>query len=134
MRSHALRTLVKDGNPRAMRLLGFDPEAPVAVSLDMPDQARIGAALSFAVGLEGGAGAPVLVDYVLVTPRANGEMKGKVFKLKQAMLPGSGKLTLKKTHKLKADATTFTLRPGPARLQVMVNGIMRAEAEFVLTQ
>ena len=39
-------------------------------------------------------------------------------------------LTLKKTHKLKADATTFTWHPGPHQITLQVNGVDQATAVF----
>ncbi|KIC20948.1 hypothetical protein [Leisingera sp. ANG-Vp] len=131
MTSHALRGLVKAGHPRAMEMLGYDPGLALEAFIEVPDTVRIGDALDVFCRLEGAAGAPVLVDYILHFQRPGGKASAKVFKLKQAKITG-GRLELGKKHKLKGDATTFKLVPGPHRIELMVNGKVRAEAAFEL--
>ncbi|GGH29917.1 3-methyladenine DNA glycosylase AlkC [Cribrihabitans marinus] len=131
MTGHALRGLVKAGHPGAMRMLGYDPDAPVSVTLTLPQSARIGGAFDLVVQLQAKGDVWVLVDYVIHFQRPGGKVSAKVHKLKQAAC--RGELRLAKTHRLKADATTFRLVPGPHRVEVMVNGRVRAsgEVEFV---
>lgn len=132
MTRHALRTRVKDGHGPSLRLLGFDPDAPVSCALDIDEPARIGGALNFRVTSQSDRKLPVIVDYILETPTASGGTRRKVFKLKQARLGADTPLTLAKSHRLKAGASTFTLHPGPARLTVQVNGVARASCDFTL--
>lgn len=131
MTSHTLRGLVKAGHPEAMKMLGYDPDADVMVSIDLNGEARIGGALEFSVGLSGPDAQPVLVDYIIHFQRPGGKTSAKVHKLKQAALK-NGALTLDKRHKLKGDATTFRLVPGKHRLEVQVNGKIRAGVDFDL--
>ncbi|WP_171129830.1 MULTISPECIES: hypothetical protein [unclassified Ruegeria] len=131
MTSHALRGLVKAGHPEAMKMLGYDPEAELDVQITLDGEARIGAELSFAVEVGGQKGQPVLVDYIIHFQRPGGKISPKVHKLKQAKI-GSDALTISKRHKLKGNATTFTLVPGPHRLEVQVNGRVRAGVDFDL--
>ena len=56
----------------------------------------------------------------------------KVFKLRAGVLGHDGRLNLARQHRLKGNATTFTLHPGPHRIAVQVNGTIRAEAGFIL--
>ncbi|MGR3503742.1 hypothetical protein [Pseudaestuariivita sp.] len=133
MTTHALRTLVKQGHPRAMGLVGYDPALSVDVRLDLPQSCAIGGVMPFAVTLSGPAGAGVLVDYVLELVKAGGQTAPKVFKLKQAKLGLDGALRLDKNHRFKGDATTFTLHPGRQVLKVQVNGVIRAAQAFELT-
>lgn len=131
--AHACRGLVKAGHAGALGLLGYDPEAPVRAQITL-DAASvpIGGALSFSVDLFGAEDQPVLVDYRLHFQRPGGKLSAKVFKLKQARLK-NGRLTLVKRHRMKGDATTFTLVAGAHRIEVLVNGTVRAEAVFDLT-
>lgn len=130
--SHALRGLVKAGHPRALAMLGFDPEAELDARLEVRGKdVRIGEALEFACHLSGAGEVPVLVDYRLHFRRPSGKISVKVFKLKQARLTAEG-LTLTKRHPLKGNASTFTLVPGEHRLELMVNGRVRAEVTFDL--
>ncbi|WP_170759643.1 hypothetical protein [Ruegeria lacuscaerulensis] len=131
MTAHTLRGLVKSGHPRAMKILGYDPDVPVAVSVRLKGDARIGEALEFNVELNGVGAQPVLVDYIIHFQRPGGKTSAKVHKLKQASLR-DGKLSLRKKHKLKGDATTFKLVPGTHRLEIQVNGCIRAGIEFEL--
>ncbi|NSY37183.1 hypothetical protein [Leisingera sp. ANG59] len=132
MTSHALRGLVKAGHPRAMKMLGFDPDLELGAEVVLKSQnVRIGDALEFSAQLEGQAGSPVLVDYILHFQRPGGKVSAKVFKLKQSKISGK-LLQLDKRHKLKGNATTFKLVPGAHRIELMVNGRVRAEAAFEL--
>ncbi|SFQ94852.1 DNA alkylation repair protein [Poseidonocella sedimentorum] len=132
MTRHALRTAVRRGEPGALRLLGFDPEIPVAAVLSLPAQARIGESLAVEVTLTAARDLPVVVDYRIAFHRPSGASGEKVFKLKSARLTANAPLTLRKVHKLKADATTFTLHPGPHRVVVQVNGVDRGEGRVDL--
>ncbi|WP_170424370.1 hypothetical protein [Ruegeria arenilitoris] len=131
MTTHTLRGLVKSGHPRAMKMLGFDPDADIRADIEIIDEARIGGALEFDVALSGTGNQPVLVDYIVHFQRPGGKTSAKVHKLKQAVLK-DGALTLSKKHKLKGDATTFKLVPGAHRLEIQVNGQVRAGVDFEL--
>ncbi|KIC19020.1 hypothetical protein [Leisingera sp. ANG-DT] len=132
MTSHALRGLVKAGHPRAMKMLGYDPDLELGAEIVLKSQnVRIGDALEFSAQLQGQAGSPVLVDYILYFQRPGGKVSAKVFKLKQSKISGK-LLQLDKRHKLKGNATTFKLVPGLHRIELMVNGRVRAEAAFEL--
>ena len=133
LRRHALRSLIKAGHPGAMRALGYLPEARVEVALriDTP-RLRIGDVLRFSCTLRAAAEVPVLVDYRIGFARPEGKSAQKVFKLKQAVVHANRPLEMVKAHRLKGDATTFTLHPGAHRLIIQVNGVDRAEACFEL--
>ncbi|SDW34162.1 3-methyladenine DNA glycosylase AlkC [Ruegeria halocynthiae] len=131
MTSHALRGLVKSGHPGAMKALGYDPDAEMMVEVLVNGSARIGDALEFEVTLSGVKDQPVLIDYIVHFQRPGGKISPKVHKLKQAEL-ADGRLSVTKRHKLKGNATTFKLVPGPHRLEVQVNGRVRTGVEFEL--
>ncbi|WP_299660855.1 hypothetical protein [uncultured Ruegeria sp.] len=131
MTSHALRGLVKSGHSGAMRALGYDPDADITVELQVNGSARIGEVLEFEARLNGVNSQPVLIDYIVHFQRPGGKISPKVHKLKQAELK-DGQLTLSKRHKLKGNATTFKLVPGPHRLEIQVNGRVRTGTDFEL--
>jgi 3-methyladenine DNA glycosylase AlkC len=133
MTSHTLRGLVKSGHPGAMKMLGYDPDAKVAADVQVNGAARIGEALEFDVALTGAGDQPVLVDYIIHFQRPGGKTSAKVHKLKQAALH-DGALKLSKKHKLKGNATTFKLVPGAHRLEIQVNGNVRAGVDFELLE
>lgn len=133
MTRHALRGLVKSGHAEALRLVGFDPDAPITVvQIKMPDQVAIDDRLEFEVTLHSPDQAGALVDFLLWRRMADGSLAPKVFKLRQVDLQGGERATLKKAHHLKGNATTFTLRPGQMRLEIQVNGKVLAGRDFEL--
>ncbi|MFA3917674.1 hypothetical protein [Ruegeria hyattellae] len=131
MTGHALRGLVKQGHPGAMKELGYDPDAKLSAVLHLPGTARIGEALAFTVDLTASRPTPVLVDYVIHFQRPGGKVSPKVHKLKQTRIE-TGELSLSKKHKLKGNATTFKLVPGSHLIEVQINGRTRASATFDL--
>ena len=133
MTRHALRTAVKRGEPAALRLLGFDPDAKFAVTASvLPNPVKIGEGFTLDIELSCSSDVAAMVDYRIQFHRPNGRDGEKVFKLKSAKLSASKPLKLSKFHKLKANASTFTLHPGPHTLVVQVNGVDRATVPFDL--
>jgi 3-methyladenine DNA glycosylase AlkC len=122
---HATRDLVKKAHPGALSLLGYKMEAIIDADLTLPETARIGEALEFSVALTCREDQPVLVDYAIGFQRATG-VRRKVHKLSVTKLKANQPLTLKKRHKLPADAPTYKLNPGPHEVEVVVNGRIRA--------
>lgn len=133
MTRHALRTAVKRGEAGALALLGYAQDRPVFVTLHLdPDPVRIGDSLQIEVTLEADEALPVMVDYRIRFHRPNGRNGEKVFKLTTANVEPGIPLTLRKVHKLKGSASTFTLHPGPHLVTIQVNGQDKAEAEVLL--
>ncbi len=133
MTRHALRGLVKAGHPRALRMLGYDPDADLDVTMQItPDVVKVGDYLTFSCEVLAQRDTPVLVDYLVHFYRPAGKVSVKVFKLKQGIARAGVPLKMLKKHKLKGDATTFRLVPGAHRLEIQVNGVVRAGAGFEL--
>ncbi|MDV7141845.1 hypothetical protein R3X27_04030 [Tropicimonas sp. TH_r6] len=134
MARHSLRTLLKAGDARALAHLGYRTEAPVALEgLELGSQrVEIGAVLEFTVTLRADASVPALVDYVVEFEKAGGRRGEKVFRLKDTVLLAGKPVALRKKHRFKGDATTFTLYPGRHALRVQVNGRCLGEAGFDL--
>ena len=134
MTRHSLRTLVKQGHVGALDLLGFRADAPVQVSAEiLTPVVAMGDAVSFEIEITSQTYCPVLVDYWIDFARADGKRAEKVFKLKQGKVSFGAPLTLKKSHKLKAGASTFTLYEGPHRITIQVNGMDHTVLNFELT-
>ena len=135
MTRHALRSLIKQGDPEAMRLLGYSPDPAVDVaSLEVlePDTVRIGSELLFQATIVARADERLLIDYVIDFVKNNVSTRSKVFKLKQIEMTEGETRTLSKKHRLPASATTFTLYPGTHSVSLKVNGNVVASAEFEL--
>ncbi|MEM1273223.1 MAG: hypothetical protein AAGF88_05355 [Pseudomonadota bacterium] len=134
MTAHALRSEIKAGAPRAMAALGYRTDAPVSLEAlaIAPTDIAIGGTAEITLTLSAPEPTPVLVDYVMGFRKAAGTQSPKVFKLKQAQIKPGKPLTIKKRHRFKADATTFTLYPGAQQLSVQVNGRILGSLEFNL--
>jgi hypothetical protein len=131
---HALRTLIKRGDPKALKLLGFHP---VNVTVDGPvlDQAEVpfGGSLRFSVtiGNAGDQSARLAVDYAVHHRKANGGETPKVFKLTTRTLNPGEQFTVTKEHSLRP-ITTRRYYPGPHGVDIRVNGIASTRADFEL--
>lgn len=131
---HALRTLIKRGNPKALQLLGFHP---VTVTVDGPvlDRATVpfGGSISFQVTIanDGDQPARLAVDYAVHHRKANGGETPKVFKLTTRTLAPGEQFTVTKEHSLRP-ITTRRYYPGPHGLDIRVNGIASTRADFEL--
>ncbi len=134
MTTHALRTLIKQGDARAMAMLGYSAEAQVTVeTLRMvPPAPKIGDKVVVEITLSAEEEVPVLVDYSIGFTRPSGAVSDKVFKVKQGVVKPGKPLTLKKTQVFKGDATTYALVAGPHKLSLMVNGVVREVLDFEL--
>ena len=135
MTNHALRGLIKQGDGRALAMVGYDPDAPVAVqSFDVPARAAIGDAVEISATLTSEAETGVLVDYIFWRRRANGALAPKVHKLKTGRLKPGKPLVLAKRHVFKGDATTYRLYPGLQRMSLQVNGRIVADTDIDLVE
>ena len=134
MTPHALRTLIKQGDARAMAMLGYAAEAEVTVErlAMVPPNPTIGDKVVVEITLSAATESPVLVDYSIGFKRPSGAVSDKVFKVKQGVVKPGKPLVLKKTQTFKGDATTYALVAGPHELSLMVNGVVRDVLGFEL--
>lgn len=131
---HALRTLIKRGDPKALQLLGFHP-ATVTIDGPVLDRTTIpfGGSIRFSVtiGNAGDQPARLAVDYAVHHRKANGGQAPKVFKLTTRTLNPGEQFTLTKVHSLRP-ISTRRYYPGPHAIDVRVNGIASSRADFEL--
>jgi len=130
---HALRTLIKQGDPGALELLGFGPAAGLVVTGPRlsAGAVRIGETLDFAADVENGGDAPVrlAVDYVVHYQKANGTLAPKVFKLTTRTLAPGERLAVGRTHAFR-QLTTRRHHPGDHALELQVNGVRYGRVAF----
>jgi len=131
---HACRTLLKKGDPRALRLFGFgDPAALEVLGLIVsPPRAVIGDGTRLSFTLRVGTKEPseVRLEYVVGYVKANGKTSPKVFQLREATL-SPGDHDFAKTISF-ADLSTRKHYPGTHRIAVVVNGVEKAETTMLL--
>jgi 3-methyladenine DNA glycosylase AlkC len=132
MTRHALRTLIKRGDPHALALLGFRAEPAIAVSefCLKSTRTRPGEALEFSFVVTARRAESLVLDYVIEFVKANGRRAPKVFKIKQVDLQPGQPLRVTKRHPFRAEATTFKLNPGTHRLTLQINGQAQGSCDF----
>jgi 3-methyladenine DNA glycosylase AlkC len=131
---HGLRTLIKQGHPGALALLGFAP-ASVAVTgpVTSHDLIPYGGELTFSATVvnTGAAPATLAIDYVVHHRKANGTQTGKTFKLTTATLGPGERLELERRHSFRP-ITTRRYHPGAHAVELQVNGVRSERADFTL--
>ena len=121
---HALRTLVKQGRPDALAILGFAPAQIVLESFEIQGApVALGSAIAFTIRLRSTAPAPqrLLVDYAIHHRRKDGTLSPKVFKWTTRSIGAGEAIAMTRRHAMKP-ITTRTYRPGEHRVEVLVNG------------
>lgn len=129
-----LRTLVKAGDPAAMRLLGHDPDVALEAELHIESQiVQFGAALEFTLRLRSSADTPqrLVIDYAIHHVRANGSRGRKVFKWTTVELVPGEQVELLRRHPIVA-ITTRKYYSGEHLVEAQVNGRVVADGEFSL--
>ncbi len=134
MTKHALRTLVKQGDKRALTLLGFasKPKVKVADFRLESAQLRFGDALEFCFTIASQRDENLVIDFVIDFVKANGKLAPKVHKLKHVQLKRGEVVSIRKRHTLRANATTYTLYPGTHHLTLQINGQLFDKLTFEL--
>jgi hypothetical protein len=131
---HACRTLFKQGEPEVMALFGYQPAADVHCRLSSHQlTVPFSGNFEFEMQLEKNSDADnlLMVDYVMNFQKANGKQAPKVFKWLDRSFTHKAKETVARKHSFKK-ISTRKYYPGTHRLEVMVNGIKKAQIEFEL--
>lgn len=132
---HALRTLIKAGDPRALALIGVGHGAEVAVGRFAVNPATVplGAQITITADLASTSAAtqPLVIDYRIHYARAGGKTAAKVFKWKAIDLAAgeTAALSIRQTIR---DFSTRRHHPGLHRIELIVNGETMAETAFDL--
>jgi 3-methyladenine DNA glycosylase AlkC len=131
---HASRTLVKKGHAKALANFGYAPLPDVTVTLTLAnDHVRFPGVLDFQLHLCSHSTEPrtVLLDYAIHHQKKDGSLTPKVFKGKSLVILPGETLTLPRRHALRP-ITTRVYHPGRHRLEILLNGISMANADFDL--
>lgn len=132
---HALRTLIKNGHPDALALIGVQHGADVALDTFAlkEKQIQLGESLEFRVSLRSTSAAPqnIVVDYIIHFMKANNKTAPKVFKLRAFELPANGTVTIEKKHAVKK-ITTRQYYAGAQFIEIQVNGKVLGGVDWAL--
>jgi len=133
--SHATRSLVKQGYKRVYSLLGYTAAPNVAqVDLELAcEEIVLGEVLEFSFKLSsmGQEQQKMVVDYAIGFVKANGELREKVFKLKNITINEGADIRLNKRHVIKP-ISTRKYYSGRHSLSILINGESVAQACFDL--
>lgn len=132
---HALRSLIKQGENRALTMIGAGAKAEVEL-LDVrvePTVVRLGDAitLSFVMKSTVAHEQRLVIDYAIDYVKANGGVSRKVFKLKMVELAGFASEVVRRKQVIK-DFTTRKHFVGRHGVWVMVNGDVLGSGGFDL--
>ncbi|KQU74701.1 DNA alkylation repair protein [Aminobacter sp. DSM 101952] len=132
---HALRTLIKKGDPQALDLIGTTgkPKVDVAAFAVTPASIALGGRIALKTSIVSTAQEPqqLVVDYAVHYVKKAGGTSKKVFKLKEITLPPAGQKELSISQAVR-DFTTRKHYPGHHRIELIVNGETVAEGGFEL--
>lgn len=132
---HALRSLIKQGNARALTLMGAGAKAEVKIHHLMvtPAVINLGERITLSFTLESTAPAPqkLVVDYAIDYVKSAGHSAAKVFKLKAFTLGAREQQRISREQHIR-ELTTRKHYPGKHRVHVLVNGERLGSAEFEL--
>lgn len=131
---HALRTLVKRGDPGALALLGFRPaELAVSPLVLTPTLVESGGTVRFRseIANRGAEPARLVIDYVLSFPDARGAERSKVFKLGHRSL-APGERTVVEASRSFRPISTRRYYPGRHGIALQINGVAQERTDFEL--
>jgi 3-methyladenine DNA glycosylase AlkC len=130
---HALRSLIKQGNQRALAIIGAGgkPEVEIIDVKVQPAVIRLGEkiTLSFAVKSTVQDSQRLVIDYAIDYVKASGSTSAKVFKLKALTLPGKATESIVRGQHIK-ELTTRRHYAGHHAVHILVNGERLASTGF----
>jgi 3-methyladenine DNA glycosylase AlkC len=132
--SHALRTLVKRGDPAALAVLGRGPARIETGALEVtPDRVAMGGEVEMRLAIRSTARAAqeLTVDYVVHFRKANGSLAPKVFKGAVLTLAPGGEVVFRRRHRFR-EVTTRRHYPGTHAISLRINGADTAPVPFEL--
>ena len=133
---HASRSLIKQGNSAALSLFGVKKQLKIKVSGFVLESKQItmGSYLSYSFNVTSLSSQKqkLIIDYNIFYKKKSGELKPKVFKLKELELVPGQKLKVSKRHLFKAYSTRKHY-PGVHRVEIIVNGNALQKKQFTLS-
>lgn len=131
----ALRTLIKQGDRRALGVIGAGRKAEVRVEAFVvsPAKLKLGGRVTLELRLKSTAKRTqkLVVDYSVHYVKRSGGTAAKVFKWKETTVAAGAVLSLTRQQRIQ-DFTTRRHHPGRHVVEVMVNGEKLAEGAFTL--
>ncbi len=131
---HGLRTLIKEGHPDALALIGYTPVKHLHCKLKLsPPKISIGENTRLEIELHNQHrhSQKLLIDYAVTYVRQKGKTGRKVFKWTTLELPSNKTICLQKKHAMKITSIR-ALYPGVHQVELLVNGSVVVQSHFTL--
>jgi 3-methyladenine DNA glycosylase AlkC len=132
---HACRTLLKRGDPRALKLFGFaaQPSATIGRLSISPKTLCIGGSLRFEFEVHNASSKKqqLRLEYAVDFVKARGVTSRKVFMISEGTFPGGTAKSFVRNHRF-CDFTTRTHYPGLHHITILINGIASASTSLLL--
>jgi 3-methyladenine DNA glycosylase AlkC len=133
--ARAARTLIKEGHPEALALLGFATDVSlVLVEFTLrPERVAVGGVLECVLRVRNEEAREInmLLDYAVHFQGADGGLRRKVFKGRRGCLAPGEERTFTLRHSFRP-VTTRTYYPGEHRIEPLLNGVTQSERCFLL--
>ncbi|MDQ8186632.1 DNA alkylation repair protein [Pelagicoccus sp. SDUM812002] len=132
---HACRSLIKQGHPRCLQLLGYGkPKLKVTEFSAHSPSIQLGEKLTLTLQIESSStkAQDLVVDYRFHLRKANGQTAPKVFKGNNLSLGPRAKKTLQKSFHLKP-ISTRRYYTGENTIELLINGQQLASVPFHLS-
>lgn len=132
----ALRTLIKKGDPSALKLIGVsanNPDLKIKTFKISNQKVRLNSKLHLTFILQNNSHKKLkfVLDYVIFYQKSNGQLAPKVFKLKTAYIDPKAKIQFNKIHNFKA-VTTRKHYNGVHEIGLLLNGNLSPRLKFIL--
>ena len=129
---HATRTLMKQGHPEALTLLGFEINPKIKIDdLVITERVLVGEVFNWQCKLISQTKQKLKITLRIHFLKANGSYTPKVFTVKDAECIAGQCITINKRHSFRP-ITTRALYPGRHYAELVVNGISFAKRAFEL--
>jgi len=131
---HACRSLLKQGHPKTLQVMGYHPPQLKQVRLNVKNRIiTLGSALefSFSIVSDSEEEQALMIDYIIHHQKANGSTAPKVFKWRSLQLAAHQVFNASKARGMKK-ITTRQYYAGLHKLEIVVNGMSVAETDFQL--
>jgi 3-methyladenine DNA glycosylase AlkC len=120
---HSLRTLVKQGNTQALKLLGYSDKPRISIhnfAVETP-QVYLDDYFKFNFDITSDIDQQLIIDYIIYFQMKRGDSKPKVFRITKGEFKKGEYLSLSKKHLFKL-MTTKKLYPGIHTCELQING------------
>lgn len=132
--THALRSLVKEGDVTALALLGYR-ENPNIFLKDfklMNSDVKVGESLEMEFFIEAKEDESLIIDYIIHFVNKSAKKSCKAYKIKKLTIKKEELISLFKKHPFKLNMSTRNFYAGKHKVELQINGKIYGDTSFNL--